>query len=86
MNVEQVFTANGCPNCMKMGYTGRTGIFEFLPVSDEMRDLVAQNGLTESMKFVREQRIRTLFESALIKVGRGVTDFTELERVCGPCL
>ena len=86
MNVEQVFTANGCPNCMKMGYTGRTGIFEFLPVSEEMRDLVAQNGLTESMKFVREQRLRTLFESALIKVGRGVTDFNELERVCGPCL
>ncbi len=86
MNVEQVFTANGCQACMKMGYTGRTGIFEFLPVSDEMRDLVAQNGLTESMKFVRQQRLRTLLESALIKVGRGITDFNELERVCGPCL
>lgn len=86
MNVEKVFTAQGCPNCLKMGYSGRTGIFEFLPVNDEMRDMVAQNGLTESMKFIREKRLRTMLESALIKVGRGVSDFSELERVCGPCL
>ncbi len=86
MLVEKVYSAVGCPACLKMGYSGRTGIFEFLPVDDEMRDLVAQNGLTESMKFIREKRLRTLFDSALIKVSRGVTDFTELERVCGPCL
>jgi len=86
MNVEQVFSAQGCQACMKMGYSGRTGIFEFLQITDEIRDLVAQNGLIESMKFIREKRLRTLFESALIKVSRGLTDFSELERVCGPCL
>ncbi len=86
MAVEQVFSAQGCPNCLKMGYTGRTGIFEFLQITDEIRDLVAQNGLIESMKFIREKRLRTLFDSALIKVSRGLTDFSELERVCGPCL
>ena len=69
-----------------MGYAGRSGIFEFLEINDEMRDMVAQNGLTESMKYVREKRLRTLFESALIKVSRGISDFRELERVCGPCL
>ena len=86
MHVEQVFNAQGCPNCLKMGYTGRTGIFEFLQITDEIRDLLAQNGLIESMKFIREKRLRTLFDSALIKVSRGLTDFSELERVCGPCL
>lgn len=86
MKVEQIFNAQGCPNCLKMGYTGRTGIFEFLQITDEIRDLVAQNGLIESMKFIREKRLRTLFDSTLIKVSRGLTDFNELERVCGPCL
>ncbi len=82
----EVYEAQGCYSCNKMGYAGRSGIFEFLEINDEMRDMVAQNGLTESMKYVREKRLRTLFESALIKVSRGISDFRELERVCGPCL
>ncbi|NCB38340.1 MAG: type II/IV secretion system protein [Erysipelotrichia bacterium] len=86
IKAEQVFTAQGCPSCAKMGYTGRSGIFEFLPINDQMRDMVAQNGLTESMKYIREQRLRSLLESALLKVAAGISDFSELERVCGPCL
>ncbi len=84
--VSRIFEPAGCPSCMNTGYRGRAGIFEFLPVSEEMRDLVAKNGLTESIIEIRESRVRTLLQSALIKVGQGVTDFVELERVCGPCL
>jgi general secretion pathway protein E len=83
---ETIFRARGCQSCLRMGYRGRTGIFEFLPISESIRDEVAEHGLTESMKMIRENRIRSLFESALIKVAEGKTDFGELERVCGPCL
>lgn len=84
--VNQIFVAAGCPSCMESGYRGRVGIFEFLPISEFMRDIVAKNGLTESIIQIREARLRTLKESALQKVSMGLTDFTELERVCGPCL
>jgi type II secretory ATPase GspE/PulE/Tfp pilus assembly ATPase PilB-like protein len=86
LRVANVSEPKGCPACMNMGYRGRTGIFEFLPISDQIRDMVAQRGLTESMNYIRENRLRTLMESALIKVAAGESDFSELERVCGPCL
>lgn len=81
-----VFLPRGCPSCLNMGYRGRAGIFEFLEITDLIRDMIAQKGLTENIKFIRESRLRTLFESALLKVANGESDFGELERVCGPCL
>ena len=86
LRADKVYEPKGCPACMNMGYRGRTGIFEFLQISDAIRDMVAQRGLTESMHYIRESRLRTLLESALIKVAAGESDFAELERVCGPCL
>ena len=86
LRADTVCQPRGCPACMNMGYRGRTGIFEFLQISDQIRDMVAQRGLTESMHYIRESRLRTLLESALIKVAAGESDFAELERVCGPCL
>ncbi|PKL41873.1 MAG: hypothetical protein CVV41_17045 [Candidatus Riflebacteria bacterium HGW-Riflebacteria-1] len=86
LRTNTVYEPKGCPACMNMGYRGRTGIFEFLQISDTIRDMVAQKGLTESLHYIRESRLRTLLESALIKVAAGDTDFVELERVCGPCL
>ncbi|EKD82543.1 MAG: hypothetical protein ACD_39C01222G0001, partial [uncultured bacterium] len=86
LRTSSVYEPKGCSACMNMGYRGRTGIFEFLPISEAIRDMVAQRGLTESMHYIRESRLRTLVESALIKVAAGESDFVELERVCGPCL
>ena len=82
----EIYTPQGCPHCFNSGYKGRIGIFEFLPIDELTRDLIAQNGLTESIMQIREKRLRTLQESGLIKIAEGLTDFGELERVCGPCL
>lgn len=86
LSVTSIFEAAGCQACMNTGYRGRAGIFEFLPISEAMRDMIAKNGLTESVIQIRESRLRTLQESALLKVAEGIADFAELERVCGPCL
>ena len=74
-----------CPKCFNSGYKGRIGIFEFLPIDDQIRDMIALSGLTENIAEIRKRRIRTLDQSAFARVANGQTDFDEFERVCGPC-
>jgi len=74
----------GCLHCRDTGYTGRTGIFETLPMSEKIRALVtAGAGAPELFKAGREEGMRTLRESAIEKVFRGVTTVTEMIRVTG---
>src|SRR5262249_18032372 len=39
-----LYRGTGCPDCRGTGYRGRTGIFELLVMSDEMKDAVAAGG------------------------------------------
>jgi general secretion pathway protein E len=74
----------GCLHCRDTGYTGRTGIFEVLPMSSKIRGLVTgQSGSLEIFKTAREEGMRTLREAAVEKVFRGVTTVTEMVRVTG---
>jgi general secretion pathway protein E len=74
----------GCLHCRETGYSGRIGIFEVLPVSSRIRALItAQAGSPDIFKAAREEGMRTLRESALEKVFRGVTTTTEMARVTG---
>jgi len=80
-----LFQAHGCNRCFGTGYAGRVGIFEFLPVDDEIRDSIQADNLMSCMPLVRRRTLKTLRQSALIHVADGATDLNELERVCGPC-
>jgi general secretion pathway protein E len=74
----------GCLHCRETGYTGRTGIYEVLPMTEKIRRLVStQSSSLELFKAAREEGLRTLRESAIEKVFRGVTTVTELVRVTG---
>jgi general secretion pathway protein E len=74
----------GCLHCRETGYTGRTGIYEVLPMTEKIRRLVStQASSLELFKTAREEGLRTLRESAIEKVFRGVTTVTELVRVTG---
>ncbi|HOY67193.1 MAG TPA: GspE/PulE family protein [Candidatus Ozemobacteraceae bacterium] len=82
---DQLFEAKGCKRCMGTGYLGRVGLFEFLPITDEIRDRVQEGKLSDGMGIIRQTMVRTLRQSGLLLVGEGVIDFVELERVVGPC-
>jgi general secretion pathway protein E len=74
----------GCIHCRDTGYTGRTGIFEVMPMSEKIRRLVAsQVPSPEIFKAAREEGMRTLREAAIEKVFQGVTTMTEMVRVTG---
>ncbi len=70
----------GCDTCKGTGYKGRVGIYEVMPVSEEMQKIIMSNG--NSIQ-IREQAqiegIRNLRQSGLLKVKQGVTSLEEVE-------
>ncbi len=74
----------GCEKCGGTGYVGRTGIFQLLPVSEQMRELVLRRGsLAELEDLVAKEQVPSLMEDGLAKVRAGVTTIEELSRVLG---
>ena len=74
--------AEGCGACRHTGYRGRTGIYELVPVSDEMQDrIVAGANLTDLKKLALDQGHRTLLQDGLIKASHGHTTLEEVSRL-----
>jgi type IV pilus assembly protein PilB len=74
----------GCPRCSRMGYRGRTGLFEVMPVSAEIRDLALQRAPADKIAAVAMQEgMRRLREDGLEKVKAGLTSMAEVARVTG---
>jgi general secretion pathway protein E len=65
-----------------VGYVGRTGIFEFLVVDDEMRLLIGQNPSAQAIRTAaRKAGMIHLQEDGLRQVIQGRTSIKELMRV-----
>jgi type IV pilus assembly protein PilB len=78
------YEAAGCPRCSGSGYRGRIGIYEIMPVSDEIRDLALHSASADRiMDAARTEGMRTLREDAFEKVRQGVTSVDEVLRVLG---
>ena len=77
----QIFGPVGCTQCTD-GYKGRTGIYEVMPVSEEIGRIIMTGG---SVLDIKEQAQREgvwgLRQSALSKVKMGVTSLDEINRV-----
>ena len=74
----------GCVRCNHSGYRGRLGIYEVMPVSDELRRMILESAGADELRVkAREEGMRTLREAAIEKVFRGITTTTEMARVTG---
>ena len=74
--------AEGCDACRHTGYRGRTGIYELVPMSDELRDgIVTGANLIDLKRLARTQGHRTLQQDALIKASHGYTTLEEVSRL-----
>lgn len=70
-----------CGTCQDSGYYGRTGVFEYLQFTPELRELVKnQASLTQLKTVARRNGMQYLQESALAKVVAGVTSIQEVVR------
>lgn len=72
----------GCPQCRGTGYRGRMALAELLPLSDELRDLIASRAPMSRIKdAARNRGMRPLRELALLHAAHGRTTLEEVDRV-----
>ena len=73
----------GCEECLELGYSGRTAIFEILNVDDHIRNLVTQEEDASVIKRAALDRklMRTLRHDGALKVMQGKTSIEEVLRV-----
>ena len=71
----------GCPSCSNTGYAGRSGLYEVMPVSDALREMILNRA---SASEIKEQAVRegmiTLRGDGIIKLKAGVTSLEEVLR------
>ena len=86
MTDDEIAAANfqegkGCRVCNETGFKGRVALYEIMPMSDELKDLVLQG--VSSVELKREAirlGMQTLRQSALTKLSEGITTVSEVVR------
>jgi len=80
--IETIRRPKGCPSCNFKGYAGRIGLFEILPISKEMQNLIARNArIDELEKEAQALGTRSLLQAGLEKVKSGITTLEEVLKV-----
>jgi len=76
---DKVYRATGCPACNRSGYQGRTGIYEFLGMDDDIRQLVLKNVDSNTIKKQGVAKgMRTLLDDGARKIAAGETTIAEV--------
>ena len=74
----QPYAPTGCAACHGIGYRGRVGVHQVMPVSDAMRELiVASAGTHELARLAQTEQVATLRDAALARVRDGTTSLAE---------
>ncbi|MDH3557420.1 MAG: GspE/PulE family protein [Deltaproteobacteria bacterium] len=79
----QLHRGQGCDHCNNSGYRGRAGIHELLVASPEIKELIQNRAHMEEIRRAAvNEGMRTLKQDGIRKVFEGLTDFTQVRRVC----
>lgn len=74
-----------CEKCDDTGYFGRTGIFEYIEMSDAVKEAIISGGDANAIRTAaRKDGMTTFAKDALRHVAKGVTSLEELQRVFKP--
>ncbi len=77
-----LYRGRGCASCNSTGMKGRVAIYEIMPVSPELRDLILKGAPTSELRRVAQsQGMKTLRQAGLLKALEGVTTIEEVLRV-----
>mgnify|MGYP006180036787 FL=1 len=79
---ETMYKAVGCEVCRQTGYKGRVGIYEFMPVSLELKSIISANGTLNDLKAqAKKEGVEPLRIAGARKVIEGMTTLEEVLRV-----
>lgn len=74
-----IYKPKGCDECRKSGYKGRIGIYEIMPVTPAIKDLIYKNATTtEIRKMALEEGMLSLLDDGMTKVNAGITSMEEV--------
>ena len=72
----------GCDKCNDLGFKGRIGLYEAILMDDGVKELLPSNPTEEEILEVsNKQGILSMRQDGLLKVFRGITSISEVERV-----
>ncbi len=77
-----IWEPKGCPKCNFDGYSGRTGIFEVLKMTDSLAQIIIKEpSETKIFKEAQNQGMITMEQDGVLKVLSGETSIEEIIRV-----
>ncbi len=75
----KLFKGRGCSSCNNTGIKGRDAIFEIMVINEKIKEAILKGATTGQLRYLtREQGMRTLRRSALLKLKRGTTTIEEV--------
>lgn len=75
------YSGNGCSFCAHTGFLGRTGIFELLVMTEEIRNAIHKNASHDEIRNIAiKQGMISLKKDGMLKVKNGITTVTEIMR------
>ncbi|MBI3332130.1 Flp pilus assembly complex ATPase component TadA [Candidatus Peregrinibacteria bacterium] len=78
----RLYQGKGCSLCNGNGYRGRIGIFEILPITDDLRTLILQSGGADVIRKAAHQAgCKTMLDDGIAKALQGVTTIHDVLRV-----
>ena len=80
--IKELHKAAGCPGCSNTGYRGRIGLYEVMPMSEEIERLTVERASADAIRSVAlQQGMISLREDGLEKSRMGITSLEEVARV-----
>ena len=78
---KKFYRGKGCDKCNRTGYKGRLGLYEFMIMNDDLRDMIMRNASTEDLREkARSQGMITLRDSGMLGIFGGLTTADEVIR------
>ena len=80
--IKQLYRPAGCSACANTGYRGRFGLYEVMPMSEEIERLTVERASSDQIRSVAiQQGMLTLRDDGLEKAVQGLTSIEEIARV-----
>jgi type II secretory ATPase GspE/PulE/Tfp pilus assembly ATPase PilB-like protein len=76
------YCTEGCSRC-RLGYCGRTAVYELIPISEDIRHLILTNHLDQLTHHLQQHQWMSMHQHAREKIKRGLSSEAEVQRVFG---
>lgn len=82
---EKVYEAEGCLECRQTGFLGRKGIYEMMPLSDDLKQQISSDfDLISLRRMALKKGMQPLNLAGAQKVAKGLTTISEVLKVAPP--